>query len=147
MLEPGLTINGIPAARRDMTQLGIVRTAKKKVQHFTRVIPFDAGSPVRPLCSNKGNNRITRYETVGQLFDLDTSLKRLDIHHEDDFCQPCKREFRRLFRVDLTSPLFTTTLREQYPGQPLTDRFIFFGSRHREGRDGQAAASRHAGDS
>ena len=142
MLEPGLTINGFPVASRDMTQLGIVRNLNKKgMQHFTRVIPSEGNAPVTPLCSAKGNNRITKYEVVGQLFDLGTDLKRLDINHEADFCQSCKMEFRRLFDVDLTSPLLTMTLPEGYPGQPLTDRFVFFGSGHRDGRDGKAAES------
>ena len=145
MLEPGLTINGFPVASRNMTQLGIVRNLNKKgIQHFTRLIPPDGNVPVTPLCSAKGSNRITKYEVVGPLFDLSTNLKRLDIHHEVDFCQPCKKEFRRLYDVDLTSPLLTTTLPEQYPGQPLTDRFVFFGSGHRDVRDGKAPGPQDA---
>ena len=145
MLEPGLTINGFPVARRNMTQLGIVRNLKNGKQHFTRVIPFEVDTPIKPLCAANGNNRITKYETVGQLFNSDTSLKRLDINHEEDFCQSCKREFRRLFNVDITSPLLTTTLPERYRGQPMDDRFMFFGSSHRDGRDGQSAGSGDTG--
>ena len=141
MLEPGPTTGGFQVTPRNMTQLGIVRNLKNGMQHFTRVIPFEVATPVKPLCSAKGNNRITRYEIVGQLFDLATDLKRLDINHEVDFCQSCKKEFRRLFDVDLTSPLLTMTLPEQYPGQPLSDRFVFFGSGYRDGRGGQAAGS------
>lgn len=81
---------------------------------------------------------------MGQLFDMDTSLKRVDINHEKDFCQSCKKEFRRLFDVDLTSFLLTTTLPEGYPGQPATDRYVFVGSSYREGRGDQAAASEDA---
>lgn len=147
MFERGWTINGFPAAPRDMTQLGIVRNLKNGMRHFTRVIPFEADSPVKPLCSVKGNNRITKYQIVGQLFDLGASLKRLDINHEKDFCQSCKKGFRGLFNIDLTSFLLTTTLPEEYPGQPPTDRFVFFGSSHRDGRGGQAAGSGDAGDS
>ena len=139
LLESGPTINGFKVASRDMTQLGIIRNLKNGLQHFTRVIPLENGTPLRPLCAVKGNNRISKYDIVGQLFDMDRSLKEVRIHHEKDFCQPCKMAFRRLFHVDLTSPLFTATLPEAYPGQPLDDRFWFFGSSFRDGRDTQSA--------
>ena len=123
-----------------MTQLGIIRNLKNGVQHFTRVIPLENGTPLRPLCAVKGNSRISKYDIVGQLFDMDKSLKEVRIHHEEDFCQPCKGAFRRLFQVDLTSSIFTATLPEAYPGQPLQDRFLLFGSSFRDGRDAQSAA-------
>ncbi len=140
MSESGPTINGFKVAARNMTQLGIIRNLKNGVQHFTRVIPLENGTPLRPLCAVKGSNRISKYDIVGQLFDMDESLKELRIHHEGDFCQPCKRAFRRLFNVDLTSSIFTVTLPEAYPGQPLEDRFMFCGSSFRDGRDAPSAA-------
>ena len=139
-MESGPTINGFKVASRNMTQLGIIRNLKNGLQHFSRVIPLENGTPLRPLCAVKGSNRITKYDIVGHLFEMDTSLKEVRIHHERDFCQPCKRAFRRLFNVDLTSSIFTTTLPEAYPGQPLEDRFLFCGSSFREARDAQSAA-------
>ena len=66
-MEPGPTINGFKALSRKMTQLGIIRNGRTGIQHFTRVIPVENGTSLRPLCTVNGNNRITKYEIVGQL--------------------------------------------------------------------------------
>ena len=137
MAEPKLTAHGFEVVPREMTQLGIIRNSSKGTQHFTRVIPIETGTPIRPLCAGNREHHITQYEIVGQVFDLSESQKSLDIDHIEDFCQSCKRQFRRLFGMDFTGSFLTSMFPEAYPGQPVRDRFVIYGSIYREERDGK----------
>ena len=80
-------------------------------------------------------------EEVGAREPHGPTGERVDVNHVKDFCESCKREFRRLFDIDFTSLLLTTTLPEAYLGQTVNDRFMLFGSTHREERDGAVSST------